>query len=390
MGRQLGWVWFGGREYKIVVFYMTNDNSVFCRENDDDPVLLVSHLPKRIELGFSGTIPLTTGVLSQNNVGPTGIAYGGNVINLAIIDGQRSFFETSIGNSLDDKRSVNFSSQYTAVVQLGQNAPSEFRFTIDIEASGQASGDGGTAFVSLRMGDISQPIFQINAAGQPGVNLNDFNGTNIINRGITTPISKGYLSPSYVGGAPATPLPFSGSCTYNIPSVSNAFGFMARVLPDKTMFGITDGISRAEFPSYRSRITTGTLDAFTTYELPEVPSLDPDLFRDGDGVLDDEKQPYSIVRDHRSINYYSTENVFTRMLVRGSDIDPFTPIPIFSGPIDINNFLAIKDYLVNNSEPTVLIYDSAIHQSYQDAIPKQIPGLPANTKAVLGVLACPV
>ena len=78
------------------------------------------------------------------------------------------------------------------------------------------------------------------------------------------------------------------------------------------------------------------------------------------------------------------------MLVRGSDIDPFTPLTILPGPVLINDFLAIKDYLVNNSEPTVLVYDSAIHQNYQDAIPRQIPGLPANTKAVLGVLACPV
>jgi hypothetical protein len=354
--------------------------------------LLVSELPKRIELGFSGTIPLITGVSSQNDVGPIGIAYGENRITSAIVNGQQIFFETSIGNSLDDKRPVNFSSQAGGIVLFGEYALSGFRFTIDIEASGQASGDGGTAFVNLFMGNVFQPIFQINAAGQPGVNLNDYNGINILNKpgSITGGISKGYLSPSYVKGSPATPLPFSGSCTYSIPSVSNAFGFMARILPDKTMFGITDGIGRAEFPSYRSRITTGTLDTFATYELPVVPLLDSDLFRDGDGVLSDEKQPYSIVRNFRSRNYYSTENVFADMLVRGSDINPLTPLTILPGPVLINDFLAIKDYLVNNSEPTVLVYDSAIHQNYQDAIPRQIPGLPANTKAVLGVLACPV
>jgi hypothetical protein len=389
MGRQLGWVWFGGREYKIVVFYLTNDNSVFCRENDDDPVLLVSELPKRIELGFSGTIPILN-TRTQNNVGPIGIAYGGYGLRSAIVNEQQIFFETSIGNSLDDKRFINSDNQSIAIAQLGPNAPTEFRFTIDIEMSAQASDGTGEGFASLIMGDLFQGIVTILSTGDIP---SDTNGTNILNRGIVTQISKGYLNPSYIQSQAGNPLsdpPFSGSCTYNIVDISNAFGFMARVLPSKTMFGITDGISNAALPSYRSRITTGTLDAFATYELPAVPSLDSDLFRDGDGVLSDEKQPYSIVRSHRSRNYYSTENVFADMLVRGSDIDPFTPLTILPGPVLINDFLAIKDYLVNNSEPTVLVYDSAIHQNYQDAIPRQIPGLPANTKAVLGVLACPV
>jgi hypothetical protein len=390
MGRQLGWVWFGGREYKIVVFYLTNNNSVFCRENDDNPVLLVSQLPKRVELGFSGTIPILN-TRTQNDVGPIGIAYGGYGIPSAIVNGQRIFVETTIGNSLDDKRFI-VGNPSLATAQLGANAPTEFRFTIDIEVSAQASDGTGEGFVTLIMGDLFQPIARISASGvvDPG---NDRNGINALNRGIVSQISKGYLNPSYIQSQAGNSLsdpPFSGSCTYNIVDISNAFGFMARILSDKTIFGITDGISRAEFPSYRSRITTGTLDTFATYELPVVPLLDSDLFRDGDGVLSDEKQPYSIVRNFRSRNYYSTENVFTEMLVRGSDISPFTPFTILPGPVSLNDFLATKDYLVNNSEPTVLVYDSAIHQSYQDAIPRQIPGLPANTKAVLGVLACPV
>lgn len=172
--------------------------------------------------------------------------------------------------------------------------------------------------------------------------------------------------------------------TYNIIDISNAFGFMARVLPNKTVFAVTDGISRESFESYRNRITTGTLDGFATYQIPTIPTLDPDLFTENDEVLSDEKQPYSIVQGYRSTNYYDNDGNFTQTYVNGSSLIISDSFTVF-----------YKNVFTSSQEVNIQVFDKRIHQDFFTtpvaSMPtKTIPGLPANTKAVLGVLACPV
>ena len=376
MGRQLGWVWFGGREYKIVVFYMTNDNSVFCRENDDDPVLLVSQLPKRVPLNITGTISAigsnssSVGPEQRNFIGPIGFSFGNYLIIQANPFTGTPAFEFTLGNTLDDLRVIDRSTIDYPFID-----GNKFRLTIDMEITRVSAGLSGFRSGSVQIGSISQ----LWVSGPNSDNEIIYNGVNTLTGIPSGNINtKGYLPNAYVSCQAGFNSQGVSSWNYNFINISNTFGFTARVLPSKTIFAVTDNISRASFTSFKGRITTGTLDAFATYELPVVPVLDSDLFQDGDETPSDEKAPYSIVSHQKLSNYYlAGENVVATVYL--------------SNPFQfIRNDIFTRDALISESEITVRVFDSAIHQNSSQAIPKQIPGLPADTKAVLGVLACPV
>ena len=360
---QLGWVWFGGRSYKITVFYLTEDNSIFCREDDQEPILLVSELPKRVEIGISGSVtvnhPGQGGQTSEfSMLGFIGTALGGQTFSSFNV-------ERGIGNSLDDPRSIagdeTFNSnQHRNTINITttlSNNAAEFGATITNSSLGFKI-PGGSAISGYRHYKNNPFPFSFNIIKSHG----DQSSVVIILSGQD---------------------PSSATGTYNIIDISNAFGFMARVLPNKTVFAVTDGISRESFESYRNRITTGTLDSFSTYQLPTIPTLDPDLFTENDEVLSDEKQPYSIVEGYRSTNYYDNDGNFTQTYVNGFSLivsDLFT--------------VSYKDIFTNSQEVNIQVFDKKIHQDIFTtpvaSMPtKTIPGLPANTKAVLGVLACP-
>jgi hypothetical protein len=362
MGRQLGWVWFGGREYKIVVFYLTNDNSVFCRENDDDPVLLVSQLPKRVELGLSGT--LGQAFLSSEGL----LGYDKDFFPLGGYDIFDGFFnvsqeavQLSIGNSLDDLREV-------IPEDRGNAFPESLRYrasTVDIFVSPNTN-----KFSEVRCDLFAFDFLMGFLNGDPNINQS---GTRVITVGKKYDNTNSLpFSISNITNLTRLP-PDGGEVNYSITSISNAYGFMARVIESKTIFAVTDKIGSAEFVAYRGRITTGTIDNFQTYELPDVPTLDPDLFTQNDSYPADQKVPYSILGSFRFFNRYNA-NHSTTCFVDGISLSAFEG----------------RDYMTSGSTVAIKIFDSAIHQNNSQAISQQIPGLPANTKAVLGVLACPV
>jgi hypothetical protein len=350
MGRQLGWVWFGGREYKIVVFYLTNDNSVFCREDANDPLLLVSQLPKRVQMGFSGSIGGDTVIpLGDEGIGGYDISDGFE-INFT---GQ----EFSIGNSLDDLREV-------VPPDRGQIFPEQLRYrrsTVDIFATSTSS--QSTSITARLFGDAFF-VARFNVS-PPGSDNSGTRATAVFR--YITGVNSGNLNYNQIRSTG------SGSASWSIPSISNAYGFTARVLPGKTIFAVTDKIGFARFEAYRGRITTGTIDNFETYELPNVPTLDSDLFTENDGYSPTNKVPYSIINSFRFFNRYNADHS-TTCFVDGINLFWFEG----------------RDYMTSGSTVAIKIFDSAIHQNNSQAISQQIPGLPANTKAVLGVLACPV
>jgi hypothetical protein len=364
MGRQLGWVWFGGKKYKITVFYLTENNDVFCREDSDDPVLLVSQLPKRVQLGFSGTFELGSGVSSL--LLPR--------FGYDIVDGLEN--NNNIGNSLDDLLDVQpraYLAQYQGGVAEDPYAgePSRYRRSSVEMYANVISTDPEYPNIGVRV-DCSFFLFP----GTSSYNFYELLGINAQYPYDITGLKGVHISlDRTINGVSAIKFTVgAGFVNFSIPSISNAYGFMARLLPSKTIFAITDQAGFADFPAYRGRITTGTVSAFTTHELPTVPTLDPDMFIQNDEIPSNQKVPYSIVQAHRSINFYDNSNK-TICLTQGDVIE---------------NTSVITNRLIGNSSVTIQVFDSAIHQNNSQAIPQQIPGLPSNTKAVLGVLACPV
>ena len=361
---QLGWVWFGGRSYKITVFYLTEDNSVFCREDDREPVLLVSQLPKRVEMGISGSVtvnhPGQEGQTTQfSMLGFIGTALSGQQFSSFNV-------EISIGNSLDDPRAISGEETFNS---------DQHRNTINITTtlSNNAALFGAT---------ITNSSLGLKIPG--GSAISGYRHYKNAPSPFAPALIKSHGDQSSVAISLSGTEPSSATGTYNIIDISNAFGFMARVLPEKTVFAVTDGLSRESFESYRNRITTGTLDSFSTYQIPTIPTLDPDLFTENDGVPSDEKQPYSIVQNHRSANYYDNDGNFTQTYVNGFSL-------IIGGSFTV----AIKNIFTSSQQVNIQVFDKRIHQDLNTtpvaSLPtKTIPGLPANTKAVLGVLACPL
>ena len=392
---QLGWVWFGGRSYKITVFYLTEDNSVFCREDDREPVLLVSQLPKRVNLGFSGSLsvsvpgPPSVFGRNTNSLGPSGTSLSGQTFVLSTVNNQSQWVETGIGNSLDDLREiVGLTDDFTTPASFPGTshrrtirAEGSLSSTIPWQGNDQDVGLGFRfAVYPYDLRDRSLlPSGQVILSG-----YRFFQGPNapVPNSPLITKlyIDNSSSNPNEAGISIYSELAASASGYYNIIDISNAFGFMARALRSKTVFAVTDGLSRESFVSYRNRITTGTLDSFSTYQIPTIPTLDPDLFTEGDQVLSDEKQPYSIVQDHRSRNHYDNDGNFTQIYLNNTVLA---------------NTVAVKNSFTGSQQVIIQIFDKRIHQDLNTtpvaSLPTTtIPGLPANTKAVLGVLACPL
>jgi hypothetical protein len=272
MSRQLGWVWFGGREYKIVIFYLTEDNDVFCRENDDAPVKLCESLPKRINLGLSAT---ASGDFLEGGASSFGINdFGFHLHESISLDDYRSltpWINSGYINYYLPNYKTYIENQEYIYDNTSNNDLYRYESSLTIDMDSTLSSIAGSTQISFGS-RIFDPLgfsqqFNTQRTGtlfwpnQPWTFLffdYDFGYTNNPNS----------FRLAVSGG--------SGSGT--ISSISNTWGFAAKVLAEKTVFAVTSGVAiDPGYIAYKGHITTGTLENFNTYNLPNEPTIDSDL-----------------------------------------------------------------------------------------------------------------